>query len=254
MSLSPGVNAAKVLEELARQGFSRVIIDGRMTDLAGEIALGLSRARRIDLVIDRVVMREGIQKRLAEAVEVASRHGEQIIKVHILPAGGVQPAREMVFSHKFVCLNCGAVAPEITPSLFSFNNPQGACPRCHGLGQIAESGKRLKDSASRTCPDCGGARLRKESRAARIAGSDISQIAGWPAATTLEFFHEIRFSEDQTIVGKKIVGEIVRRLCVLRDLGLDYLSLSRSSVTLSGGEMQRVRLATELGSGMAGVL
>jgi excinuclease ABC subunit A len=254
MALSPGMSAERVLEELTRQGFSRVIVDGQPIALGGETAVDLIKARQVDLVIDRLVMREGIQKRLAEAVEVAARHGEQVIKVHVLPEDDTHQAREMAFSNKLVCLNCGAAAPEVAPSLFSFNSPLGACPRCNGLGEIAERGSRLTDSDGRICPDCGGTRLRKESRAARIAGYDITQIADWPAAMTLKYFDEIGFSEEKATVGKKIVGEIVRRLRVLTHLGIDYLSLSRSSVTLSGGEMQRVRLATELGSGMAGVL
>ncbi len=160
----------------------------------------------------------------------------------------------MAFSQKFVCLNCGASAPEITPGLFSFNSPEGACPRCNGLGEIAERGKRIKDSASVPCPECGGSRLKKASRAVRIGGHDIAEIAAMPIAATLEFLSHCQFAEERKIIGEKIVDQIAGRLGVMTQLGLDYLSLDRSSVTLSGGELQRVRLATQMGSGMAGVL
>ena len=252
--LSPGANVRKLLAELARQGFSRVMIDGRMAELADEVALDAGAACRVDLVVDRLVLREGIRKRLAEAVEIAGRRGEQIIRIRVLAENDAEPAREMAFSQRFVCLNCGAAAPEITPSLFSFNTPQGACPRCDGLGVLPKHGKRSNEDGGIPCPECGGTRLRKESRAVRVAGHDISQIAARPVAAALEFLNQLEFPEEQRIVGKKIVWESVGRLRVLTHLGLDYLSLDRSSVTLSGGELQRSRLATQIGSSMAGVL
>jgi len=242
------------LEELARQGFSRVMVDGRMTELADEQQLDIENAGRMDLVIDRLVLREGIRKRLAESIEIAARHGDQIVKVRIPSENDTDGGRQMAFSQKFVCLNCGAPAPEITPGLFSFNSPEGACPRCNGLGEIAERGKRLKDSATVPCPECGGSRLKKASRAVRIGGRDIAEIAAMPIVAMLEFLDHHPFAEEQKIIGKKIVDQIAARLSVMAQLGLDYLSLDRSSLTLSGGELQRVRLATQMGSGMAGVL
>jgi excinuclease ABC subunit A len=242
------------LEELARQGFSRVMLDGRMTELAGEQPLDIESASRIDLVIDRLVLRDGIRKRLAESIEIAGRHGDQIIKVRIPSENDADGGREMAFSQKLVCLNCGASAQEITPGLFSFNSPEGACPRCNGLGEIAERGKRVKNSAPVPCPECGGSRLKKTSRAVRIGGHDITEIAAMPIAATLEFLSHCQFAEGRKIIGEKIVDQITGRLGVMTQLGLDYLSLDRSSVTLSGGELQRVRLATQMGSGMAGVL
>ncbi len=242
------------LAELTRQGFTRVMIDGQMVELSGETKADAGDASRIDLVIDRLVLREGIRKRLAESVEVAARHGDQVIKIRILSKDEKDGARELVFSQKFVCLNCGATAPEMTPSLFSFNSPDGACVRCNGLGEIVGKGKRVKDSVAVACPECGGARLKKESRAARVGGSAISEIAAWPITATLAFLAEVQFSEEQKMVGEKIVDELIRRLRVAAELGLDYLSLDRSSPTLSGGELQRVRLATQIGSGMVGVL
>jgi excinuclease ABC subunit A len=150
-------------------------------------------------------------------------------------------------------LNCGAAAPEVTMSLLSFNSAEGACPTCNGLGEIPEQGKNT-DETTRTCPECNGTRLKNESRLVRVAGYDISQISAWPIAEAIEFFCALEFSGDRVMVGKKLVGEITRRMRVLTHLGLNHLSLDRSSLSLSGGEIQRVRLATEIGSGMTGVL
>ncbi len=190
-------------------------------------------------MIDRLVLRDGIRKRLAESIEIAGRHGDQIIKVRIPSENDADGGREMAFSQKLVCLNCGASAPEITPGLFSFNSPEGACPRCNGLGEIAERGKRVKNSATVPCPECGGSRLKKTSRAVRIGGHDITEIAAMPIAATLEFLSHCQFAEGRKIIGEKIVDQITGRLGVMTQLGLDYLSLDRSSVTLSGGELQK---------------
>jgi excinuclease ABC subunit A len=198
-------------------------------------------------------VREGIRTRLVEAVELAGRQGDQIVKVLSSEDGENQSARERRFSKAFRCLNCGAAAPEVTLGLLSFNNPEGACPTCNGLGEIPEQRKNAEET-TRRCPECNGTRLKNESRLVRIGGHDISQISGWPVAEAMKFFGAVQFSADRVLIGKRIVSEITRRMRVLLHLGLGYLSLDRSSVTLSGGEIQRVRLATEIGSGMTGVL
>ncbi len=247
-------NAPKLLQELARQGFSKLMVDGEVVELSGELAVDWSNDRQVDLVIDRLVVRQGNQTRLAEAVEIAGRHGDQILKILYAGDNDSQPAHEMRFSKKLNCSSCGAEAPELTIGLLSFNHPQGACPRCHGLGEMAKDEKKLRKSEVVSCPDCNGTRLRRESHLARIADRDIVQTSALSIDLLLEFLSGVEFSRDRATAGKKIVSEIVRRLQVLMRLGLDYLSLDRSSMTLSGGEMQRVRLATELGLGMAGIL
>jgi excinuclease ABC subunit A len=239
------------VEEMVRQGFTRVRVDGRIVELAGESAADFAHAVSIELVIDRLALREGIRKRLAEAVEIAARQSEQIVKIWI-PAG--DSGREMAFSQKPVCLNCGAMAPDITPALFSFNSPEGACPRCNGLGEIIKGGRRAKDGSATPCPECDGTRLKKASRAVRLGGQDIAAVASMPMRAVQEWLRGLFFQPGQQMIGAKIVDEIAERLKVVVRLGLDYLSLDRSSVTLSGGELQRVRLATQIGSGMAGVL
>jgi excinuclease ABC subunit A len=253
LALSSEMKADKLLEEIARQGFSRAMVDGKMVELPGTISDDWSKARQLDVVIDRLIVREGIRTRLVEAVELAGRQGDQIVKVLSSEDGENQSARERRFSKAFRCLNCGAAAPEVTLGLLSFNNPEGACPTCNGLGEIPEQRKNAEET-TRRCPECNGTRLKNESRLVRIGGHDISQISGWPVAEAMKFFGAVQFSADRVLIGKRIVSEITRRMRVLLHLGLGYLSLDRSSVTLSGGEIQRVRLATEIGSGMTGVL
>ena len=255
----PGAgDISEQLREFVRQGFARVMIDGRMRELGAEMAIDAGALRQIDLVIDRLAVREGVEKRLADSLEVASRQGNQLIKVQILDGAGGAPARELVFSQRFACTHCGLSLPEMTPGHFSFNSPQGACPSCGGLGVInlqgERSGTKDTDNGGALCPDCGGSRLKKESRAVKLSGHDISEIAAWPVSRALEFFSEIGFDEGRRAVGQKIVENLVRRLRVMAALGLEYLSLDRPSVTLSGGESQRARLATQIGSAMAGVL
>ena len=253
---SSSTDVAERLREFARQGFARVLIDGEMQELGADSNFAADSAPQIDLVIDRLVVRDGIEKRLADSLEMASRHGDRGVKIRIVDEKPEQ--REFLFSLKFACIHCGTSIPEITPSLFSFNSPQGACPNCNGLGVIAPArGKRNgssgEDSGS-PCPECNGTRLRRESRAVRIDGRNIAEIAEWPIDQTGKFFAALVFSEERKVVGQKIVDQVLRRLGVMAELGLGYLSLDRPTVTLSGGELQRVRLATQIGSAMAGVL
>ena len=258
LSLSAGVDVKDRLRALVRQGFARVMVNGAMRDLADEADFDIGAGRQLDLVIDRLMIRPGIEKRLADSVELAARQGADVVKIQIPGDNEAELEREIVFSLRFVCVHCGTAMPEITPSLFSFNSPQGACPKCNGLGvSSAAGGKRAARNAgdgATPCPECGGARLRKESRAVRIAGHDIVEVAAWPLAQALEFFSTLAVGDERKIVGQKIVEQIVRRFRVLAELGLEYLSLERSTVTLSGGELQRVRLARQIGSAMAGVL
>jgi excinuclease ABC subunit A len=247
-------DSARGLRELTRQGFARVIVDGQMHELSGDIPQTVQRATRLDLVIDRLVLREGIAKRLADSLEVAARAGQQIIKIAILAENESAAPRQLVFSQKFICVQCGTAALEVTPSLFSFNSPQGACPSCNGLG-IATNKQRVKSlDDGAPCADCHGSRLRKESLTVRLSGKDISELAALSTSELLEFFAALELAGDRKIVGQKIIAEISSRLACLAQLGLDYLSLDRASPTLSGGEAQRVRLATQMGASLAGVL
>src|SRR5262249_18042935 len=159
--------------------------------------------------------RDGIRKRLAEAVEIATRQNDSIVKIWI--ASG-DDGREMVFSQKPVCLKCGAMAPELTPALFSFNSPEGAGPRCNGLCEILPGGKRVKDGVAAPCPECGGTRLKKTSRAVHLGGRDIVEVSGLPIRAAGEWLHGLSFPPGQETIGAKIVDEIGERLGVMTRL------------------------------------
>ncbi len=245
--------AAKSCAELARQGFTRVMFDGQSYELGGEIPAPLHNATELDLLIDRLVLRDGIEKRLADSLEVAARAGQQTIKVEILSDGDPPPS--LLFSQKFICIACATALGEITPSLFSFNSPEGACAACNGTGVQIRRGKVAVDTAdAKPCASCGGSRLRKEALAVRLGAHNIAQLSAAAIAEDLSFFERLELSPERRIVGQRIIAEIESRLRCLSDLGLDYLSLDRPTMTLSGGELQRVRLATQIGTSLAGVL
>jgi len=251
VQFSPG-GAGKSLAELARQGFNRVMFDGHSFELGGEIPDALQNASQLDLVVDRLVLRDGIEKRLADSLEVAARAGQQTIKVEILGVGATSP---LLFSQNFTCVDCGTALGEITPSLFSFNSPEGACPACNGTGIEIRGAKRIADETEATpCSKCLGARLRKASLAVRIAGKSIATFAAASISENLSLLEGLELAPERKVVGQRILAEIASRLSCLGELGLDYLTLDRPTTTLSGGELQRVRLATQIGSSLAGVL
>jgi excinuclease ABC subunit A len=241
------------LAELARDGFARVKIGAEIHDLTDEKSLAGGQSLPADLVVDRLVLREGVEKRLWDSLETAARYGGEILKIEAQT--GHEEPRELLFSLKPACLQCGATLPEITPALFSFNSPQGACPACGGAGVAAARGKG-SDNAEKggLCELCRGTRLKKESLAIKLGKHNIAQVAGLSAREALEFFEALELGESERVIGRKVLGEIGRRLKFLIQVGLDYLSLDRPSLTLSGGETQRVRLATQFGAKLAGVL
>ena len=246
------------LSELAREGFARVRIDGAARELSEEIHLEKDQPHKIDLIVDRLVLRQGVEKRLADSLEIASRMGAQVIKIGMQKAQDDEAAKELIFSQKFACIHCGISLPEIIPSLFSFNSPQGACPACAGLGvdskQPGQSrGSEEKDDA-RPCPECGGMRLKKESLAVKLGGKSIAEVASLPVSQALAYFASLDLDERRKRIGQRALGEIADRLGFLLQVGLGYLSLDRPSLSLSGGEVQLVRLATQIGSSLAGVL
>ena len=246
------------LRELARQGFTRVRIDGAPRELAAELEIEDPQPRQVDLIVDRLVLREGIDKRLADSLEIASRFGAQIVKVAVHEAGGEQTAEELIFSGNFACAPCGIALPEITPRLFSFNAPQGACPACAGSGSAAKPAgpaKRAQNGAAdQPCGACAGTRLKRESLAVKLGGKSIAEVAALPVNQLIIFFNELVLDERRGQVARRVIGEITERLGFLAQAGLGYLSLDRPASSLSGGEAQRVRLATQIGSNMAGVL
>ncbi len=344
----------KELAQLRKDGFARVIIDGTPYDLAEDITLDKNKKHDIDIVVDRLIVKDGIQRRLADSLETALNHGEGIVKA------AVAEGETLLFSETFACIDCGISYPEMTPRMFSFNNPYGACPDCTGLGTrmyfdpelvvpnpdlsirdgaIAPWEKRLSgwyhltldalakayDFDIRTpfkklpkkaqdiiltgsrgekvefwweedggrrhtyqkefegvlnnlerrwresdsdqvredlerymnvmpCPTCQGARLKKEALFVRISGRNICELTALSIKDALEFFATLALTEKEAEIARRILKEIRERLNFLVNVGLDYLSLGRSSGTLSGGEGQRIRLATQIGSSLVGVL
>ena len=318
------------LENLRRDGFVRVKIDGEIRDLSEEIHLHRNKKHDIDVVIDRMIIKDGIQSRLTDSLELAATLADGIIKVII------GDSEEVIFSQRFACIDCGTSYPEITPRMFSFNSPYGACPACSGLGtkmhfdpdlvvpdknvSVLEGAilpwrkkipaslhhmarvkgidlhtpfKDLPKEVQRSflhgedgiegmipelerkyqevereeyreemerymsyfpCSACGGARLRKEALFIKIDGMSLADIVKLSVRDLLQYFESITLNTRDRKIARGILKEITERLRFMVDVGLDYLSLDRTVTTLSGGEAQRIRLATQIGSNLVGVL
>ncbi|UTL72199.1 excinuclease ABC subunit UvrA [Bacillus halotolerans] len=344
----------KVLEQIRKQGYVRVRIDGEMAELSDEIELEKNKKHSIEVVIDRIVVKEGVAARLSDSLETALRLGEGRVMIDVI--GEEEP----MFSEHHACPHCGFSIGELEPRLFSFNSPFGACPTCDGLGmklevdadlvipnqdlslkenaiapwtpissqyypqlleavcthygidmdvpvkdlpkhqldkvlygsgddliyfryendfgQIREGEiqfegvlrnieRRYKETGSdfireqmeqymsqKACPTCKGYRLKKEALAVLVDGRHIGKITELSVGNALDFFKDLTLSEKDMKIADLILREIVERLSFLDKVGLDYLTLSRAAGTLSGGEAQRIRLATQIGSRLSGVL
>lgn len=344
----------KVLEQIRKEGYVRVRIDGEIVDINDNIQLAKNKKHTIEVVVDRLVIREGIDKRLADSLETALAIGEGIVYVQIVDG------ELLMFSQNFACIDCGISLSEITPRMFSFNSPYGACPECSGLGShkqfdidlvmpdktlspaqglfaplsksptsyamvqieavlkkygytlytpwpeidkkvqnylINGTGeerfnysyvnmydeykeyfspfegvmpmleRRYRETNSDVmresyeaymstipCPKCKGARLKPEVLAITVGGKNIREVTDMTITEADNFFKSLQFTQREQLIAKQIMKELHARLGFLIDVGLDYLTLSRSAGTLSGGEAQRIRLATQIGSGLVGVL
>ena len=362
MVLSPVVRGkkgehVKVFEDARKQGFARVRVDGILYDLTEEIKCEKNKKHSIELVVDRLVLKEGLRRRLTDSIETACSHSGGLVIIQ-LPTTG----EELSFSQNYACEDCGISLTELEPRMFSFNNPSGACPSCTGLGfrlvadedlvipdksksvldgaiqvmgwqnartdsvfrmyfealakkyhfdlhtpfgQLSQEakhvilygtgGEKLKmsynrgngmgvleqpfegimnniarryketqsDSArkeleecmsSAPCPMCGGDRLSDIARAVTVGGMGIMDFCRMSIAQELEFMENLKLEGNMAAIAEQIVREIVSRLKFLTNVGLSYLTLSRAAGTLSGGESQRIRLATQIGSSLMGVL
>jgi len=321
----------KEMEKLARQGFVRARVDGTLRSLDEDIVLDKRRNHSIEVVVDRLLVKSGIEKRLEASIETATKLANGLVLISVVDG------EERLYSRKLACVECGTSVPELEPRAFSFNSPYGACEQCHGIGSIwafdrdkvitdhskpllegglgpggtsttllakLEAGaKALKiriktpweklSAASRAklmdgapgfdgilailkhmydtwgvgyreyltdfmsptpCPACGGKRLRSSSLAVRVRSVSIAEFTAMPISRALLTVRAWEFVDRELQIAGRIVDEIRRRLEFLESVGLHYLSLDRSASTLSGGEAQRIRLATQIGSKLRGVL
>jgi excinuclease ABC subunit A len=351
----------KLFFDLQRQGYSRVRVNGTVRELGEEIELDKKRKHTIDVVVDRLVVRENLGSRLADSLETALRLADGIVTVEALDGGdGATRASSRppsakgghkdpatthattTFSERLACAECGISFPEVSPRMFSFNNPYGACPECGGIGSrdeidperlVPNAARSLKDGAlapwagrettyfrqtlqvlarrhrfsletpwselkkpvrdvilhgerdggfegviktlerryrestsedaraeiqqfmaERPCPACRGSRLRPESLGVKIAGRSIADVVRQTIKDAGRFFDDLTLTEREAAIARRVLKEIRERLGFLMNVGLDYLTLDRAAGTLSGGEGQRIRLATQIGSSLVGVL
>jgi excinuclease ABC subunit A len=344
----------KTLEDIKKQGYVRVRVDGEMRELTEEIELEKNKKHSIEVVIDRIVVKDGIASRLADSLETALKLGEGKVIIDVIGQ------EELLFSEHHACPHCGFSIGELEPRMFSFNSPYGACPSCDGLGSklevdvdlvipnwdlslrenaiapwepqssqyypqlleavcnhygidmdvpvkdipkplldkilygsgdekiyfryvndfgqvrenyivfegvISNVERRYRETSSdyireqmekymaqQPCPTCKGYRLKKESLAVLVGGKHIGEVSSLSITEAQEFFSSLQLSEKEMQIANLILREILERLSFLNNVGLDYLTLSRSAGTLSGGEAQRIRLATQIGSRLTGVL
>lgn len=263
----------------AKKGFVKAKVDGKMIDLDKATKLAKTKTHDIDLVIDQLILKDTMKSRLAESINTALSMANGRIVIETLSG------ERTSYSLHSACPICGYSFPEIEPRMFSFNNPRGACPTCNGLGTLdlveeeqfsdgEVGGKKLdkvvyKYKGKKTsdedddeeeemvlseCPTCHGSRLRQESLNIRVGGKTISELADLGATELREWVTGVKWKSKDQLIAEKIVKQILGRLDYLIRVGTGYLSLSRPSRTLSGGEAQRIRLATQVGSSLIGVL
>jgi len=241
----------KELLAARKAGFVRVRIDGVIRDLSETITLHKQRKHTIEIVIDRVIVKAEttVARRLADSVETALKMTKGLV--------GVLTEDEQVrlYSEQLACIQCAVSYSEIAPRVFSFNSPHGACPECDGIGFKASGSPEQEEWTFETpCEVCGGGRLKQESLAIKIGGKSIAEVTHSSVRQTLEFLDALHLTDRERLIGQRVIKEIRERLEFLLNVGLAYLTLDRPSATLSGGEGQRIRLATQIGSGLVGVL
>jgi len=254
----------KELLEMRRQGFVRARIDGKLHDLSNNIELDKKRMHTIEIVVDRLLLpserNDSLRHRLADSMEIAKNLTKGLVGIYI------DEKNNLLFSETLACITCKVSYPEISPRFFSFNSPYGACPSCDGLGLRpsgtlrAELPDDLGTSAGRRydeflqCQTCDGKRLKPESLSVRIGGLNIADVCRLSVRDAKKNLTNLALNDRETVIAKSIFKEILERLGFLVNVGLDYLTLDRTAATLSGGESQRIRLATQIGSRLVGVL
>ncbi|UCD35801.1 MAG: ABC-ATPase UvrA, partial [Nitrospiraceae bacterium] len=238
----------KELMEARKKGIIRARIDGELVDITRDVELNRHKRHNIDIVIDRLIIKPGIEKHLSRAITHAMGFADVVI-INV-----IHEDRDLFFSTRLACPSCGVNYPEISPRFFSFNSPFGACPRCSGLGVVNILGEDECPANPEPCPSCGGLRLRKEALAVTISGVNIGELCARPIAEVSRFLRDLRLTRTEQTIASKILKETKERLHFLNSVGLGYLTLNRPAVTLSSGEAQRIKLATQIGSSLTGVL
>jgi excinuclease ABC subunit A len=242
----------KELLDMRRAGYVRARVDGRLVGLDEDIPLDKQKKHTIEIVVDRLVMKQGeaMDRRLADSIETSLKLAGGLVGV-LTDNGKVS-----LYSEKLACIRCGVSYPEITPRVFSFNSPHGACPACDGIGYaMTPEGPDDEDfTLLEPCEVCRGARLRPESLSVKVANQSIAEVTHLSVRAAADFFSSVKFTERELLIAHRILKEIRERLGFLVNVGLDYLTIDRAAATLSGGEGQRIRLATQIGSGLVGVL
>ena len=244
--LSPIVRGRKgeyyqLLYDLLGKGYTTVFVDGKKHSLRERIVLTKTKKHEISVLVDSIDLEEsGAEERLSEAIERALYESDGLL---ILKFKG----EEHLMSAKWACPKDGFFFPEIEPRLFSFNSPYGACPDCNGLGTKYLFG-------SEPCPRCGGKRLREEALHVLIGGKNIVDLTALSIKECDELFKKLKLTVREKNISKVVTKEVEARLSFMKDVGIEYLSLDRRAHTLSGGEAQRIRLASQLGSGLVGAL
>ena len=263
-----------------KKGFTQARIDGQWMELADAEKLAKHKAHTIDLMVDRLVIQEKFRSRLAESLNLALSLTDGLVTIEVMD----QP--QQIYSIHRACPQCGFSFPEMEPRLFSFNNPRGACPTCNGMGSldfeeiVRETGygdqaqttthwrwrgekvdtkgdemdEGVDEYALDTCPDCHGERLRKEALNVFVGDKTITEMSRMPASDLLKLLNGLKLQRREQLIGEKIIQQICDRLEYMVRVGTPYLSLERPTRTLSGGEVQRIRLATQMGSSLVGVL
>ncbi|MCL2474292.1 MAG: ABC-ATPase UvrA, partial [Alphaproteobacteria bacterium] len=253
MLLAPIVRGRKgeykqEISNLVRKGFQRVKIDGKIYDIEDAPTLDKNKKHDISVVVDRLIVKKDMGNRLPDSIETALNLSDGL-----LFAENMSTNETTIFSSKFACPVSGFTIESIEPGMFSFNNPRAFCPECYGLGIVnADTEEEYRE----TCPVCKGTRLKSEALAVKIGGLNIAEVCDMAVKQLILWFKKIpqSLTIQQKEISKRILKEINERLGFLDRVGLNYLSLSRASATLSGGEGQRIKLASQIGTGLTGVL
>ncbi len=230
---------AEIFEKIERAGLVKVRVDGEMYEIDSLPKLAVRKEHTVEAVVDRIIFREDSHDRLTKAVIDALTLSAGLLRIQT-------PDLEQLYSTRFACIHCGISLPEIEPRSFSFNSAYGACSTCEGYGSIGDERETI-------CPQCYGARLKPESLAIRLQNLSIAEITSNSIDRLCLWIKELKFDPQRLRIAKPILKEIEPRLNYLKQVGLGYLSLDRPGATLSGGELQRVRLATSVGTGLTGV-